>query len=185
MDKEKFDAVLNYFSDQNIELPTEVKNAIEDVFSENDDVESVECYHRGDLDVFEKDIKLKNILRTSINGKTFGIINNVWTYYGDIKYSLSEDYGLEDNEGNIEEISKIEDEENSVINNPDDYDIVLIEKVEWDNEKDKTVHKTLTLYIYCPVDLEEDDEEEYLDPRDARYKELYNEIKNGEDAYEK
>lgn len=39
MDKEKFDAVIGYFDSLNINLPTDVKNSIEDVFEENDNIQ--------------------------------------------------------------------------------------------------------------------------------------------------
>ena len=42
MNQEQFNAVIEYFNDLNIELPNDVRNSIEDVFRENDNIVSVE-----------------------------------------------------------------------------------------------------------------------------------------------
>ena len=68
MNKEQFDAVLGYFSENNISVPTDVKNAIEDVFLENDVINGVECYHKEDLEQFQEDLTLENIVRMSLKG---------------------------------------------------------------------------------------------------------------------
>lgn len=60
MDKEKFGMVTSYFDEIGVKIPTSVRNAIEDVFMENDDIGSVECYHAEDVEQFQTDLKLKN-----------------------------------------------------------------------------------------------------------------------------
>ena len=68
MDTEKFNKVLDYFSNSNIQLPTDVKNSIEDVFRENDNIEEVQCYHKDELDDFQKDLKLSRDITIYVEG---------------------------------------------------------------------------------------------------------------------
>ena len=159
-----------YFSEINITLPTEVRNAIEDVFLENDEIDGVECYHKEDLEQFQKDLTLLNDVRMTIDGTNSGLTNNVWTYYGNITYSLSENICLYDADGVlIEEISKLENEKETVVEKPNDYVITLLERVEWDSSE-SLIHREPKLYIYCPVVYEEDEPD--------KYENLYNELKS-------
>lgn len=151
MDKEKFDAVINYFSDLKEPLPTEVKNAIEDVFLENENIEKVVCYYKEELDDLEKALTFKNDVEMYITGENNGITNNIWTYYGGAEYSLSETINLIDKEKDeiLEEISKLVNDENTKIDDPNSWNVILHELVEWDSTKGEC-KRTLTLHIYCP-----------------------------------
>lgn len=151
MDKEKFQLVLNYFSDMGIEIPVSVRNSIEDVFMENDNVGGVECYHKEDLKVFESDMVIKNNIDITVNNGSTGEFYNVWTYYGEINYSYGEDYNLVDKDGNIiETISNIQSElDTSELINPNDWVVLLLEKLSWNKDVD-TPSREATLYIYCP-----------------------------------
>ena len=152
MNKEQFDAVLGYFSENNISVPTDVRNAIEDVFLENDVINGVECYHKEDLEQFQEDLTLENIVRMSLKGTNRGITNNVWTYYGNLSYSLSESILLVDEDDTtIEEISNIQNTNKTVLETPNDWAIVLIEKVMWDTVEEK-LERNPVLFIYCPTD---------------------------------
>lgn len=160
MDKEKFDAVVQYFDDMNIALPTDVRNAIEDVFSENDNVEGVECYHKEDLETFQSDMTIKNETKIYLSGKNSGKITNVFTYYGSLSYALSESINLYDDEDNVlEDISNIEAETETIVDIPTDYCVVLLEVVEWNSETGKH-EKQPKLYIYCPESSEDEEENE-------------------------
>jgi hypothetical protein len=77
MDSEKFNAVVGYFNDLRITLPTEVKNSLEDVFQENDNIESVEVYHPEDRDAFQTDLRLFNNVTLSMTGTNEGSVMNV------------------------------------------------------------------------------------------------------------
>lgn len=170
MDKDKFNKVLEYFRELDIEVPTEVKNAIEDVFMENDNVESVECFHPEDIESFQNTLKLVNDVKMWADGKNIGQTNNVWTYYGDMRYSLSETIVLLDkNDQLLEEISKLENNEPTTVNDPTSYAVVFLEKVKWNSEKAE-YSRTQELYIYCPISLE-------TPPETSKYDKVYNSIK--------
>lgn len=160
-----------YFSEINITLPTEVRNSIEDVFLENDNVENVQCYHLEDLEQFQEDLTLHNFVEIQLKGANRGQTNNVWTYYGNMSYSLSETINLvADNDGEIlEEISNVQNDEKSILETPDDYVVVLHEIVSWDSD-DENLTRELALLIYCPIQSEPDEEDPYED--------LYNELKS-------
>ena len=168
MDKEKFNAVIGYFEEENIQLPTEVKNAIEDVFLENDDIEGVECYHPEDIEQFQEDLTLTNFVKMTIGGSNEGETNNIWTYYGNVTYSLSEAIILVDDQDEIiEEISKIENDEPTIVESRNHYAVVLRERVSW-NAQSKAPTRETVLYIYCPVSVETEED---------KYKGIYQEIK--------
>lgn len=161
-----------YFAEENIELPTEVKNAIEDVFLENDNIEGVECYHKEDLEQFQQDLTLTNFVSMSIKGNNNGETNNVWTYYGNVTYSLSEAIILVDeNDEVLEEISKLENPEQTILETPDDYAVVLLERVSWESENE-IITREPVLFIYCP------EPGEALSAEEERYQQVYNDLKN-------
>lgn len=171
MDKTKFDNTIQYFTDNNIPLPIDVKNAIEDVFMENDNVEEVLCYQKEDLETFEEDLTLTTEIHVHFNGNSQGSYSDVWTYYGGVEWSLSEisDFNR-DNGDPVEDITNSISNTKSTIN-PEEYQVILIEKTNWDtNTKEYT--KKDTLYIYCPISDENQD--------DYKYSDVYNEIKDDE-----
>ena len=173
MNTENFNAVIDYFKELNIELPTEVRNSIEDVFHENDDVEGVECYHLDDREEFEKDLSLVTNVSVSLEGWSTGLKYNVWTYYGLVNYSLKENINLVGNseEDFIEEITPEFNSDETLIENPADYVITLLEKVEWDTRKNNVEKRELNLCIYCPISIDGE-------TPDDKYKEIYDDIKN-------
>lgn len=148
-----------------IDVPVSVKNSIEDVFMENDNVESVDCYHLEDLDQFQNDLKMSNNIDMIVGDKHSGNINNVWTYYGDIEYSYSENIRLVDKNNNIvENISNLESDHDTFVTSERDWVVTLVEKVNWGETDD--VERHLGLYIYCPYSSEPDPTEN-----------IYNQIK--------
>lgn len=158
-----------YFEEENIILPTEVRNSIEDVFLENDNIEGVECYHREDLEQFQEDLTLTNFVSMSINGYNNGETNNVWTYYGNLTYSLSEAIILVDeNDEVLEEVSKLENPESTTVETPNNYAVVLLEKVNWISET-KSISRHPILFIYCPIGTSEEEN---------KYQQVIDEIKN-------
>lgn len=175
MDKEKFEAVVGYFEDLNIELPSDVKNAIEDVFRENDSIDGVECYHLEDKEQFEIDLKAENIVILNMDGSHSGSTMDFYTYYGGVEYSLTEKTLLYNNDELIHSISDIEGSERSPMEYPDDYSVILIERKEWDTSKNKDLQSTTTLYIYCPI------YGDGLSEEDLKYQGIYNDLKSEED----
>lgn len=171
MDTEKFNSTISYFTDNNIPLPTDVKNAIEDVFRENDNIAEVLCYQKEDVDTFETDLTLTSEIHIHFNGNSYGSSSSVWTYYGGVEWSLSEISDFDPDNGDpLEEIMQSISDQKSHIDE-EQYQVILIEKMSWDTEK-KFYEKKDTLYIYCPVSDEPDD--------DYKYEDVYNEVKNEE-----
>lgn len=178
MDSEKFNAVVGYFNDLRITLPTEVKNSLEDVFQENDNIESVEVYHPEDRDAFQTDLRLFNNVTLSMTGTNEGSVMNVWTYYGDVQFSLTEKTVLVDENGELlETISELDNSEMpSVLNSPEDFAIILLEKTEWKgSDKEKKFERHPSLYIYCPLS---DDAEENV--KEEKYNDVYNRLSDSD-----
>lgn len=135
---------------------------------ENDNVESVDCYHLEDLDQFQLDMEMSNNINMTVGGSHSGDINNVWTYYGNIEYKYHESINLLDKTGNVvEPVSNIDTGPDATfVVSQDDWVVTLVEKVNW-GDGDK-VERKLGLYIYCPHSYETYDDDE-----------IYNQIKNG------
>ena len=161
MDTEKFNKVLDYFSNSNIQLPTDVKNSIEDVFRENDNIEDVQCYHKDELDDFQKDLKLSRDITIYVNGSSKGYDIAPFTYYGQIDFSLSEHLVLieKDQKGNESVKSELVNIDNSdipsLVFDPKEYQIILLETTSWNSPDPFQIHDRL--FIYCPEENKEID----------------------------
>ena len=116
---------------------------------ENDDINSVECYHKNDLEIFQKDLTLRNFVAMNLDGSNRGDTNNVWTYYGNLTFSLSEAIILVDNNDEIvEKISELENPNETILEVSNQYAVVLLEKVNLDTKNVNNVNRDLVLYIY-------------------------------------
>lgn len=161
MDTEKYQQVLRYFENEGVTLPTDVKNSIEDVFMENDNVEGVQCYYRDEIDSFQADLTLNNSIDIYTNGTSIGSVYLTFTYHGQIDISLSKETRLISRENNIdslvEEITHEENENPSMVYDPNEYNIILVEALTWNAPGEPT--RRSQLYIYCPdlVSTEEED----------------------------
>lgn len=160
MDTTKFKAVIDYFKNLNIDLPTDVVNAIEDVFKENDNIENIQCYFRNELNDFQHDLRLFNKIKIYTDGKSIGSIANVFTYYGQINFSLSEETTLlnrnKDVEDIIETITNIDNSEvDSLVYDPEEFEVVLFETLTWNTPG--TPSRKVELYIFCPENSPEDE----------------------------
>jgi hypothetical protein len=145
---EKFERLLNFFKEQNVELPTDVRNAVEDVFNENDNVDDVDVYFKEDVSLFEEDIVLINEVTVYLNAPSKGSTNNVFTYYGEVDFSLSEFTKLYDGENLLEEITKVDQLDTASRVNPDMFAVVLVESVKWESGK---IARKPHLHVYCPI----------------------------------
>ena len=81
-----------FFEDANVEIDDDIEEALEEVFSEfefisleNDDVS---IYFKDDLEEFESDLTLTNVLAIPVDGISSGVWNSTYTYYGDVNYEL-------------------------------------------------------------------------------------------------
>jgi hypothetical protein len=144
---EKFEKLLEFFKEQEVTVPTDVKNSIEDVFNENDNVEDVDIYFKEDSDLFEDDLILVNDVSLYLSSPSKGSINNVFTYYGEIDFSLTEFTKLYDGETLLEDITKVDQLDRPSKVNSEMFAVVLVENVKW--ELGKLARKP-HLYIYCP-----------------------------------
>ena len=160
MDSEKFNKVLEYFASEGIELPTDVRNSIEDVFLENDNIENVTCYFRDELMDFQVDLTLKNSIKIYTDGRSIGCTYNTFTYHGQVDFSLSESVNLLKRENNedqlIEQITDIDNHDrSSMIYDKNEYNVVLVETLIWNTPEEPTRHSQL--YIYCPDGVVEEE----------------------------
>ena len=138
-------------------MPTEVKNALQDVFEETDDIENVLSYFKEDLDELTKEMRLSTVVNLTLDGKSNGKMTDTWTYYGDIDFSLNEDINIVNENGeSIQLITKTENEDPGIIYNKEDWAIILFEDVSWDSRKSDKIEKTPVIAIYCPNQLEEE-----------------------------
>jgi len=157
MDQEKFQKIIEFFEEEEVEIPIEVRNSIEDVFNENDQLGTVDIYFREDHSALQEDLMLTNRVECYLGKPSIGSSNNVYTHHGEIDYSLSEFVTLYDENGNIvEEITRIDNSGMPTIIEPNTWAVVMIEKVEWVTDKLDRIPK---VYIYCPeLSLEEREE---------------------------
>jgi hypothetical protein len=153
---DKLKKIYEFFEESKVELPIDVKNAMEDVFTENDGVEDVDIYFLEDSELFEQDLTLKNEVNVYLNSPSKGSSNNVFTYYGEIDFSLSEFVRLYDGETLLEEITRIDLSESPSKLNDSMYAVVLIERLKWEDGK---LARHLKLHIYCPKSSEGEVEE--------------------------
>ena len=59
---EKLQKVLDYFEEIGVEIPTPVKNSIEDVFDENDQIDTVDLYMKEDAETFMDEASFKDMV---------------------------------------------------------------------------------------------------------------------------
>jgi hypothetical protein len=149
----KHQQILQFFEENDIDLPLAVQNALEDVFAENDLVENVDIYFKGDYELLGEELRVINEVDVYLEKPSSGSVFNVFTYYGDIEYSVSEFVNLLDEKGGIiEDITHIDNRNAMTEANPEEFAVVLFEKLEW---SDGQLARDPRLVIYCPEILEE------------------------------
>lgn len=168
MENEKLLTVFDFFRKLGIEIPVQVNNVIEDVFKENDVIDTVNCYFLEDVDTFEKDMTIKNTSYIDLKtGAGKGTNVSTWTYYGNILYSLSEDFRILDINDSEFILSDLKDDNYSTLEDPNDWCIIVTENLQWDStsgsDADKVVRKNVILSIYCPQYDEEASQENLED----------------------
>lgn len=128
---------LKYFEERNIEIPIPVKNAIEDVFDENDfnheypDDDAVSLYSKNDIDEFEADTCVFTELEIQVGeGYSSGDVINKFTYYGELSTAnaYTEYINLYNGEELVNEVKKIEKTSNNKLINPDDFCVIVLEE---------------------------------------------------------
>ena len=152
MSKEKLKQILVFFKDEGVTIPMDVRNSIEDVFNENENINGAHIYFKEDAIQFENDLVLVNEVKAQLKGNSTGKSNNVFTYYGEIDYSLSEFVKLYDGELLLEDITHIDRQMERSRVNPTSWAVVLIEKVQWESGE---ITRESQLFIYCPHESED------------------------------
>lgn len=149
----KHQQILQFFEENDIDLPIAVQNALEDVFAENDSIENVDIYFKDDYELLGEELRVINEVDAYLGQPSSGSVFNVFTYYGDIEYSVSEFVNLLDEKGGIiEDITHIDNRNAMTEANPEEFVVVLFEKLEWSDGK---LVRDPRLVIYCPEILEE------------------------------
>jgi hypothetical protein len=162
--KAKYDKVMAAIREMDKSVPTEVANAIDDAFSENDNIEKVSLYTKDNISDLESDLKIKYSATVYSDGKGELHTEDAYTYYGDLIYSQSEYLALSNGDKVIDEIVNINRNDIPTIkNDPDDYAVVLIEVI--DSKGGVLSRRTPVLYIYVPV---KDDGAEPEEAEDGR-----------------
>lgn len=146
MDIEKYNAVLDYFEANEIEMSIEIKNSIKDAFEENDTIDSVECYFREDSETFAKDITLTKRMVSNLDGGSEGETVDVYSYYGDPEFVVNEHIELVRGDESVVVLTDIDNEDLTDFDR-EDFVVLLFEKHKW---SDKEHNTELTLLIYCP-----------------------------------
>lgn len=143
-----FEKIFDWFNAESIKLPIAVKNAIEDVFDENDDVdEEIYLYMPEDISSFEEDLTLTNRVNVYVNKPSDGQVVEVFTYYGDVDYVLNEIVTLRNEDGSeISNITNLVYHDQSSTINPDKWAVVLVRTYTW---KDGEINSILRLHLYC------------------------------------
>jgi hypothetical protein len=149
---EKHQQILDFFNENNIELPISVVNSIEDVFTENDSIETVDIYFKDDYELLGEELRVINEVDAYLDKPSSGSIYNVFTYHGEIEYSVSEFVNLYKGEELLEDITHIDNRDAMTEINPEEYAVVIFEKVEW---SDGNIVRQPRLILYCPQILEE------------------------------
>ena len=158
---DKLRVVMNYFKEINITPPISVINAIEDVFNENDKIDNVDFYFKDGVQELQEDLTLSNEVNINLNGETNGVANDVFTYYGECNISLSEFTRLYLGEALIkDDITKVDNRDNITTFNTEDYLIILIEQTKFSHKNGEIGNYSVEdkLMVYCPVDLEDENE---------------------------
>ena len=145
---EKLEAIKEFFAESNIEIPIAVLNSIEDVFDENDELESVDIYLKNDLEEFSKDSFIENTINISIDNISTGCYHSTYTYYGILNFAIKEQNLLVKNGEVIEVINDFDNQQNGEIDfKHEDWALYLLETAEF---KDGELTQKYDLKIYCP-----------------------------------
>lgn len=153
MDIEKYNAVLDYFAANDIEMSTEIQNSIKDVFEENDNIDTVECYFKEDVDTFAKDITINKRVISNLDGDSSGCNTDVYSYYGDPEFIVNEYVEVVKGNESLSVITDIASEDLTDFDR-DDFVVLLFEQHNWEGKEYKT---ELKLLIYCPKESPDDE----------------------------
>lgn len=163
-DNEKIKQKLyDYLQSYKITIPDRIRKSINDVFDENDFVDSDDVmyiYFKNDLEMFESETACANIIYFDIskNRKSSFDIVTKYTYYGklDFNNSFTEDIKIINDESEIYEVSNIIPTDFNKLENPEDYCIIVLVERIFENGEYSEIPR---LYFYVPQEIPENIDE--------------------------
>lgn len=147
---EKYKLVLEYFKELNIELPMAVSHAIKDAIEEKNISNDIELYHHEHVQDFAEDLVVKKKVIIYSDKVADISIDNTYTYYGYVDYSMDEYVALYHGNSLFDLTTNIESVGASEFD-AQDYVVVVRETITIKNGEYVPNH---TLYIYCPESVE-------------------------------
>lgn len=143
--------IIEYFKECNIEIPSEVKEAIDQVFEEfefisNED-DDANIYMKEDILDFQDDLTITNAYNIVIDGISAGVYKATYTYYGDVDYVVNERTDLEYKKEVIETLTDFQYSNKTTIKDPSNWIVTVAESINWGDGDYTRIPK---LYIYCP-----------------------------------
>ena len=144
----------NFLEKNNIELPFNVKDALNDAFDENDftsdEDDIINIYFKEDLEDFLTDTLLLTQLNIQVaGGNSSGDVLDKYTYYGNLitANAFYENIGFYNGEELVKQHSLIEATDTNKLENPNDFCIVVIEEQEFHMGEYTVIPR---LYVYIP-----------------------------------
>ena len=143
--------LLNELSRLDLKFPIAVKNAISDVFDENDDLTAdnldINIYKKQDIDELNLDMKVFTNIDIDIddNITKFSFVK-VYSYYSKYQFRYNESIKCVANNDNIT-ISELEQSNNKLLD-VNDYLVCLLEEHSFDG---MLYSKKYNLMIYLPI----------------------------------
>ena len=149
--KELYNQVLEYFKSNNIVIPQNILDCIDQAFDEFefiDEDNSVNLYFKEDAETFENDLTITNANNININGMSSGVYTATYTYTDNVDYIVNEKTDLMFDNEVIETTVDIMSNERSVMESESDWVIVVAETISYG---DGDFTRIPRLYIYSPV----------------------------------
>lgn len=155
--------LLNYLMESKIDVPSNVRAAIDQVFEENtftsDEDGIINVYDSGEADDFEQETMMLTQLNVQVRGgNSSGDVLSKYTYYGSLDTSgaCSENIGLYDGEDLVEQVRLVEPKGTNRLANRNDWCVILIEEKVFEMGDYEV---TPRLYVYVPKAFKPKDEE--------------------------
>ncbi len=143
-----------FLEKNNINMPDDVKTALNDVFDENDftsdEDDVINIYFKEDLEDFLTETALLTQLNIQVKGgNSSGEVLDKYTYFGNLitENAYYENIGFYDGETLIKQHSLIEATDTNRLEDPNSFCIVVIEEQEFHMGEYTVIPR---LYIYIP-----------------------------------
>lgn len=143
--------ILNYFKECNVDIPSDVEEALNQVFDEfefisNDD-DDANIYMEEDILDFQEDLTITNAFNIVVDGISSGVYKATYTYIGEVDYVVNERTDLEYKKEVVETLVEFNYSNKTTIKDPTKWIITVAESIHWGDGDYTRIPK---LYIYCP-----------------------------------